>query len=75
MRSVSAVGHASSLAVSRFEIEASYRHRAGCRGITPLNRVVATPLPRVHDRRELIVATDRRIGTPGSALPTKDTAT
>ena len=36
-----------------------------------VDRVFTTPLPRVHHNAELIVAADRRIGTPEAALPTK----
>src|SRR6516164_11658313 len=39
-----------------------------------VDRVFTTPLPRVHDNAELIVAADRRIGTPEAALPQRETA-
>jgi hypothetical protein len=60
-----------SLAVARFEIEASYRHRPDCLEITPW--IVYSPryCRGFTTDAELIVATDRRIGTPGAALPTK----
>src|SRR5215469_15093412 len=57
-----------SLAVARFEIEP-------VAGIVPagwdyrVDRVFATPLPGVHDRRELIVPPNRRIGTHDLLCP------
>src|SRR6516165_4847374 len=36
-----------------------------------VDRVFTTPLPRVHDNAELIVAADRRIGTAEAGLLTK----